>query len=254
MLQLKTFRVVNYSHDVSRWQPDARERLERAALELFVDQGFAERTVPQITARAGLTTRTFFRHFADKREVLFGVEEELPALVARLMADAPASLPPLELVEQGLQTIAATRFQGQHQYLRARDRVIQADQGLREREMRKLSVLSEAIAQGFRRRRVDELTSALTAQIAVAVFSVTLNRWLDQDVEQPLADLFHDTLQALRAVTAEPIEHSPHAAFRSAAESHESAADRTVDLLAEDVGVAGVPASFLDHVDQHPSH
>ena len=56
---------------MGRWEPDARDRLERAALELFVEHGFDPVTVPEITARAGLTTRTFFRHFADKREVLF---------------------------------------------------------------------------------------------------------------------------------------------------------------------------------------
>jgi len=77
---------------MSRWQPNARDRLERAAVELFIDQGFAETTVPQITARAGLTTRTFFRHFVDQRAALFARDEELPALVARLVADAPASL------------------------------------------------------------------------------------------------------------------------------------------------------------------
>jgi len=61
-------------------------------MELFTEQGFAETTVPQITARAGLTTRTFFRHFTDKREVLFAGEEELPVLVARLAAEAPSAL------------------------------------------------------------------------------------------------------------------------------------------------------------------
>ena len=73
-----TRRVITYTGAVSRWRPDARERLEHAALELFAEQGFAATTVPEITARAGLTTRTFFRYFADKREVLFG-GAEIPA-------------------------------------------------------------------------------------------------------------------------------------------------------------------------------
>jgi AcrR family transcriptional regulator len=94
---------------VGRWQPDARERLERAAIELFAQQGFAATTVPQITARAGLTTRTFFRHFADKREVLFG-GDEIPALATRLMAEAPPSLDPMTLIVGGLKTVAETRF------------------------------------------------------------------------------------------------------------------------------------------------
>ncbi len=194
---------------MSRWQPNARDRLERAAIELFIDQGFAETTVPQITARAGLTTRTFFRHFADKREVLFARDAELPALVARLAADAPASLSPMMLIAYALETVAATRLEGQRAYLRTRRAIIQADEGLRERELRKLSALSDAINQGFRDRGVDELTALLAAQLAVTVFSVTISRWLDQDGAQPLSDLVHDTLRALRSVTADPAAH-PH--------------------------------------------
>ena len=196
---------------MSRWQPDARGRLARAAVELSLEQGFAATTVPQIAARAGLTTRTFFRHFADKREVLFAGDEELPALVARLAADAPAALSPMLLIAYALETVAATRFEGRREYLRTRRAVIQADEGLRERELRKLAALSDAIGRGFRDRGVDELTAMLAAQLAVTVFSVTISRWLDQDGEQPLSALVHDTLRALRSVAADPAEQ-PHIA------------------------------------------
>ena len=197
---------------MGRWQPHARERLERAAFELFVERGFAETTVPQITARAGLTTRTFFRHFADKREVLFGVEEEFPGLVARLMADAPASLGPRAVIVLGLETVAATRFEGLHEYLRTRRSIIRSDEGLRERELRKLSVLSEAIGRGFLGRGADELTATCAASVAVTALSVALDRWLDQeDGGRPLSELVHETLGALRWVTADPTEQ-PHGA------------------------------------------
>ncbi len=196
---------------MGRWKPGARERLERAALELFVEVGFAETTVPHITARAGLTTRTFFRHFADKREVLFARDEEIPALIARLMADAPASFGPMLVIAQGLETVAATRFEGQLAYLRTRRGIIEADEGLRERELRKLSVLAEAIRQGFRDRGLDELSAVLAAQLAVTVFTVTLSRWLDQNGERPLSELVHETLRALGSITADPAEQ-PHLA------------------------------------------
>ncbi len=191
---------------MGRWQPNARGRLERAAVELFAEQGFAATTVPQITARAGLTTRTFFRHFADKREVLFAGDEELPALVARLVADAPAALGPMQVIAHGLEAIAATWFEGQFAYMRLRRAVIQADDGLRERELRKLDALAEAIDRGFRERGVDELTATLAAQLAVTVFDVTIGRWLDYADEQPLSALASDTLRAFRAVAAEPAE------------------------------------------------
>ncbi len=174
---------------MSRWRPDARERLERAALELFTEAGFAETTVPQITARAGLTTRTFFRYFADKREVLFAAEQELPDLVASLMAQAPPGLDVLGVTAWGLDRVATTRFVGLHEHLRARRAVIRGDNSLQERELQKLSVLTGAIEAGFLDRGLDGLSAALAARIATAVFDVSLDRWLDQDGEQPLAQL-----------------------------------------------------------------
>nr|MBF6594221.1 TetR family transcriptional regulator [Thermaceae bacterium] len=173
------------------------------ALELFLEQGFAQTTVPQIAARAGLTTRTFFRHFADKREVLFAYEEDLPALVEKLMADIPATRSPMAVVASGLSTLAMTVFEGQIGYLRTRRAVINADEGLRERELRKQATLSEAIRQGFIRRGSDELTSTLAAHIAVTVFSVSITRWLDQDSEGGLSEIIAETLRGLRLVAAD---------------------------------------------------
>lgn len=181
---------------MSRWPSGAQSRLERAALELFVEQGFAETTVPQITARAGLTTRTFFRHFADKREVLFAYQAELPTVVANVLADTPATLGPMDAIVQGLQTVAA-ELEGQRGYLLTRRGIIETDDGLRERELRKQSILSEAIKLGLLQRGVDELTATLTAQIAVSVFGVAVTRWLDQDEQLSLLQVLHETFTAL---------------------------------------------------------
>lgn len=191
---------------MSRWQPNARERLETAALELFVEQGFARTSVPEITARAGLTTRTFFRHFADKREVLFRGEQDLPALASRIIAEAPATLTPIQVITGGLDKVAAIQFGGDIEHFRTRRAVIHADEGLRERELRKLSALSEAISRGFQDRGVDELRSTLVAHITATVFSVAIGRWLDQDDQVPLSELLHHTLAVLRAVLEDPGE------------------------------------------------
>lgn len=188
---------------MGRWEPGARERLEQAALELFVEQGFADTTVPQITARAGLTTRTFFRHFSDKREVLFGAERDLPALVGQLMADAPASLRPIALIEQGLSVVASTRFEGQRDYLLTHRAVVAADASLRERSLQKQAILSAAVSRGFRCRGLDELTSTLAAHVAVTVLDVAVDRWLDGDGEAPLTELVRDTLHELRGLLDE---------------------------------------------------
>lgn len=188
---------------MGRWQPDTRERLEGAALELFLEQGFVETTVPQITARAGLTTRTFFRHFADKREVLFVREEGVPALIEKLMAEAPASLGPMAVVAYGLEAFATTVFEGRAEYLRRRHTVIDTDAGLRERRLQKLATMSEAIRQGFRKRGTDALTSTLAAEIAMTVFRVAIIRWLAQEDERRLSEIIAETLSALRVVAAD---------------------------------------------------
>jgi AcrR family transcriptional regulator len=186
---------------VSRWQPDARERLKRAAVELFAEQGFAATTVPEITARAGLTTRTFFRHFADKREVLFG-GPEIPALAAAMIADAPAALDPVTLIFGGLQTVAETRFEGQREELRERRAIIRSDDGLRERDRRKRGELSEAIRAGFAGRGVPATTAALLGEISVTLLYVALDQWLDTDDDRTLFEVIFETLGVLQATMA----------------------------------------------------
>jgi len=187
---------------VSRWEPNARGRLEQAALELFAEQGFADTTVPQITARAGLTTRTFFRHFSDKREVLFSYEEQLPGVIATLMSEAPAHLTAMEVMDRGLGTTVASRFEGQREYLMKRQAVVLSDASLRERELRKLSILSAAIHAGFLERGLSDLDATIAAQVGVTVFDVAVTRWLAQDSGRALPELFHETLEAVRNLTS----------------------------------------------------
>src|SRR5471032_2858718 len=90
--------VINYHHGMSRWQPDAQGRLAQAALELYVERGFEQTTVAEIANRAGLTERTFFRYFADKREVLFGGSGALQELLVNAVADAPDAATPIHTV------------------------------------------------------------------------------------------------------------------------------------------------------------
>jgi AcrR family transcriptional regulator len=187
---------------VSRWRPDARERLERAAIELFVEQGFAATTVPEITARAGLTTRTFFRHFADKREVIFAGSEH-PDLAGRLIAEAPAAADPMTLILDGFRTLTETRFDGRRAEIRVRRDIIRSDDGLQERDLRKRAGLREAIGSGLAARGVAPVTAALLAETCVTLLYVSLEEWLDRDDDVPLYDLIRDNLAALQtAITS----------------------------------------------------
>ena len=184
---------------MGRWQPDARERLERAAIELFVEQGFAATTVPQITARAGLTTRTFFRHFADKREVIFA-GTEIPDFAARLLAEAPAGLEPMTLMLEGLRRVAETRFEGRRAELRVRRDIVRSDDSLQERDLHKRASVSAAVRAGFIARGIDATRATLLAETASTLLFVSFDEWLDQpgDPDRSLFEIIRSTLETLR--------------------------------------------------------
>ena len=164
---------------------------------MFAEHGFDQVTVPEITARAGLTTRTFFRHFADKREVLFADADQMPVMAARLVLDAPPGLGPLEVVEYGLPSLASGAFEGRLEQIKQRKAVIDGHAGLRERELRKMEQLVEAIAQAFRTRGIDDTTAAVVAETAVGLVKVSLGRWIDANGQTPLREIMAESLEVL---------------------------------------------------------
>ena len=131
--------------DMARWEPDSRGRLEQAALALYGERGFDNTTVAEIAERAGLTERTFFRHFADKREVLFWGAGALQELLVNTVADAPDSAAPLDAIVAAFET-AGTVLQGRREYARQRQAVITANAEFQERELIKLASLAAAVA------------------------------------------------------------------------------------------------------------
>ncbi|MEO8529075.1 MAG: TetR family transcriptional regulator [Pseudolysinimonas sp.] len=178
---------------MGRWEPGARDRLADAALELFAESGFAATTVPQITARAGLTTRTFFRHFADKRDVLFADEDEIPLAITGLLAVAPLATATIEVIGAGLRGLVPD-YEPRRDQLRARRLVIQSDDSLLERDLRKLSVMSAAMVAGFRQRGADGRTADVEARIGTTLFGLAYERWLAPGEVRSLEELIDETL------------------------------------------------------------
>ena len=181
-----------------RWAPDARGRLERAAFGLFAEQGFAATTVPQITARAGLTTRTFFRHFADKREVVFA-GDEIPANAARLIAEAPTDLEPMRVIRSVLHQVAAARFDGNHAQTAVWRRIVEGNDELRDRDARKRSDLVRAARGAFVERGETPRQATVLAEVGVLVFQVALESWVEEDAAtaRPMSAVIDEVLAAL---------------------------------------------------------
>lgn len=181
-----------------RWEPDSRRRLEQAAFALYSERGYDDTTVAEIAERAGLTERTFFRHFADKREVLFAGSSLLQDAMVAAVTDAPAEATPLEAVASALDAAAALipgrKFAAQRQAL------IQSNAELQERELIKLATLAAALADTLRRRGVAEPAATLTADIAMSVFRIGFARWVAGGDRRDLSEIMRASLSELKSV------------------------------------------------------
>ncbi len=186
---------------MTRWKPDAAGRLTKAAITLFEQQGYDETTVAEIAESAGLTKRTFFRHFADKREVLFSGSAELERLWADGVAAAPPGASAMAAVMAGLKPVT-TMFPERHPFAQVRARIIAANPELQERELIKLQSLSAAIAAALRARGISENDAELAAQTGVTVFHLAFARWIAQEDPAALGLLTAESLEQLRSVTA----------------------------------------------------
>jgi AcrR family transcriptional regulator len=189
---------------MARWEPNARERLVRAALDLFTEQGYDGTTVTEIAERAGgLTKTTFFRHFPDKREVLFAAGQQVHSqLMADAIAAAPDSAAPLQAVAAALDAVSAT-FTDDRREFSARLRAVIADNSeLRERAGIKRAALAEAMTEALHKRGVPDPAASLAAELGARAFYQAFDLWSASTSQQTLADLARQTLDELRAAIA----------------------------------------------------
>jgi AcrR family transcriptional regulator len=185
---------------MARWAADSRGRLRQAALELYGERGFESTTVAEIAERAGLTERTFFRHFADKREVLFAGSEDLEAALVRAVAGAPEAAAPLDAVAAGLDAVGS--MLPPREAARGRRGIIDANADLQERELIKMASLAAALAGALRERGLDEPAASLTAEVGIAIFRSAYERWTDEGSERDFSVLVRESIDQLRAVAA----------------------------------------------------
>jgi AcrR family transcriptional regulator len=186
---------------MGRWQPDARGRLVRAAFALYAERGFEQTTVAEIAERAGLTERTFFRHFADKREVLFAGAEELRELLVSTVAEAPESLAPIDAAAAGIEAAGAFIQEG-GELPQQRQAIIAASTELQERELIKLASLATALTDALRGRGVEDPAASLLGESAIAVFKVAFERWVQDTDQQDLPELMGEMLRQLKLLSA----------------------------------------------------
>jgi len=193
--------VITYDRSMGRWEPNARGRLEQAALALYRERGFEQVTVTEIAGRAGLTERTFFRHYADKREVLFGGSSALQELLVRAVTEAPEASAPIDVVVAAL-AAAGAQLEERRDLARQRQAIIDANPELQERELVKLATFATALAGALRERGVSEPAASLTGQAGIAVFRVAFERWVNDIGQRGLPELIRESFDELKALTA----------------------------------------------------
>ncbi|GAA0319034.1 TetR/AcrR family transcriptional regulator [Actinoallomurus spadix] len=188
----------------------ARRRLQQAALDLFRERGFDQTTAAEIAARAGVNERTFFRHFPDKREVLFDGEADLRAALIEAVVEAPEGLQPLEILLWAFRK-AARILEENRPFSEPRLEIIAATPALRERDLAKAASMADAVAEALRRRGVADRLARLAAQTGWGTFHHAAQAWLDDPSQRSLdAHLLQafDDLRALSA-TAPPAQARP---------------------------------------------
>ena len=187
---------------MGRWEPNARDRLERAALALFAEHGYDATTVAEIADRAGLTKSTFFRHFADKREVLFGGQDMLAELFGESIRTAPPAATIADCLAAALEAVAGAFTPDRHDLAPRRRAVIAANSELQERELLKRAYLSSAMADALRARGADDTTARLAAEVGILAFSTAYGRWAEPGNQQPFSAIAQAALGDLQARAA----------------------------------------------------
>ena len=193
--------VITRLMSMGRWEPDAAGRLLEAALELFSERGYEQTTVADIAQKAGVTERTFFRYYADKREVLFGGGTELEATVVASIAAAPSSAAPLEAVVAAISAIGLL-LDERREFARRRAAVIASNASLQERELLKLAALSAAASSALRDRGAGAAEAALAAETGMVLFKVSFERWIAGPSARSIADYVKEAARELTALAA----------------------------------------------------
>ncbi len=185
---------------MGRWEPDAAGRFRMAAMELFVEVGYEQTTVAAIAERAGLTARTFFRHFADKREVLFNGSELLQESMVTALAGVPAGTTAMDAIAVALKAPADFFDEKRRGYARLRASVIAANGELHERELIKLARLAGALAEALRAKGLREPDASLAAEAGIAVFRVAFAQWVGKAERRSYGDIVGTSLARLKAL------------------------------------------------------
>ncbi|AFM41453.1 transcriptional regulator [Desulfosporosinus acidiphilus SJ4] len=181
----------------------SKEKLQLAAAQLFMKNGYENTTVQEIASLAGVTERTFFRQFKDKSDVLFDSSNTLGQRVAAFITDNfEVERKPLKLAVGGFATISEF-FDGSRERVLARNQIIQSNPDLQERELLKRQVLIESVINALSVKYDIEL-SELAARFSVEIFHIAFKKWIKSD-EKSFAEQVLDVYALYEKLITSPV-------------------------------------------------
>ena len=192
--------INSYDRDMARWAPGARGRLQAAAFRLYTEKGYEHTTVADIADLAGVTERTFYRYFADRREVFFDGSQQFQDFLVNAVESAAAEEGPMDVVTGALCRAATEVLAERSTTARQRQRLIDANPELQERECAKMSRLATALAGALRSRGVDETAASVAAETGIALFRVAFAQWVEEQNATRFEDLITLALDQLCAI------------------------------------------------------
>jgi len=202
---------------VPRWDPEAAERLQAAAIDLFLELGYENVTVTQIAERAGLTRRTFSRYFADKRDVLFAGSDQLPPALAKAVLSADPAQPPFAALVAALADVSGELADRVAPLAAQRRAVVAGSAELQERGRTKFADIAVALAGALGHRGVDAGNARLLANVGVAIFQRGFDRWVDDPDVATLSRRIHEAAKELSCAVAPDATHPPTTAYATPA-------------------------------------
>lgn len=200
--QCHTLTSIIYDEYMSRWKPDGRRRLQNAAIELFTEQGFTATTTAAISERAGLTQRTFFRYFKDKREVLFGDEQALQETLVQNTLNAPHSAGPMQAAKTGFIAVC-NQLQPLRTLLKKREQIILSSPELREREFVKGMALSSALKDVLVKRGASSAEAEIAAEAVFSLFRIAYHKWISSRTMLNMEKLIEEAYKQLATLTVD---------------------------------------------------
>jgi AcrR family transcriptional regulator len=181
-----------------RWEHGSQDRLKQAAMELFEQQGFQQTTAVEISRRARVTTRTFFRYFSDKQAILFADAEQLHEALVQRILDATDVAEPLHTVTRVLAGFDWESL-GSRESQRLRDAMIASNPDLLERDLIKQQQMADGFSEALQQRGVEAGVAELAAHVGTYVFRMSYRQWLAADVDNADLAAIVDTVMSTLA-------------------------------------------------------